>query len=143
MRSTWAMPFCRKPTPRIFLPRNASRTTARCPSTMWKTIRGYYSEGSLYAGAGGACPSPGSSRQSIRKETHLLLQSLLCADDFLRRGGEFSLGAFTGTTTAAKSIVWRCISRLEPGSADTNCTNRTVNELLLQEVTVRQPSIRF
>jgi len=35
-----------------------------------------------------------------------------------------------------KSIVWRCISRLEPGSADTNCTNRTVNELLLQEVTV-------
>lgn len=36
-----------------------------------------------------------------------------------------------------KSIVWRCISRLEPGSADTNCTNRTVNELLLQEVTVK------
>ena len=35
-----------------------------------------------------------------------------------------------------KSIVWRCISRLAPGSADTNCTNRTVNELLLQEVTV-------
>ena len=25
---------------------------------------------------------------------------------------------------------------MEPGSADTNCTNRTVNELLLQEVTV-------
>ena len=36
-----------------------------------------------------------------------------------------------------KSIVWRCISRLEPGSAETNCTNRTVNELLLQEVTVK------
>ena len=35
-----------------------------------------------------------------------------------------------------KSIVWRCISRLEPGSADTNCTNRTVNELLLQDVTI-------
>ncbi len=36
-----------------------------------------------------------------------------------------------------KSIVWRCISRLEPGSAEMNCTNRTVNELLLQEVTVK------
>ena len=35
-----------------------------------------------------------------------------------------------------KSIVWRCISRLEPTSAEKNCTNRTVNELLLQEVTV-------
>lgn len=34
-----------------------------------------------------------------------------------------------------KSIVWRCISRLEPTSAEKNCTNRTVNELLLQEVT--------
>ena len=32
-----------------------------------------------------------------------------------------------------KSIVWRCISRLEPTSADKNCTNRTVNELLLQD----------
>ena len=36
-----------------------------------------------------------------------------------------------------KSIVWRCISRLEPTSADKNCTNRTVNELLLQEITVK------
>lgn len=36
-----------------------------------------------------------------------------------------------------KSIVWRCISRLEPISAEKNCTNRTVNELLLQEVTVK------
>jgi site-specific DNA recombinase len=26
-----------------------------------------------------------------------------------------------------KSIVWRCISRLEPTAADMNCTNRTVN----------------
>ena len=36
-----------------------------------------------------------------------------------------------------KSIVWRCISRLEPTSAEMDCTNRTVNELLLQEVTVK------
>lgn len=36
-----------------------------------------------------------------------------------------------------KSIVWRCISRLEPGPAETNCTNRMVNELLLQEITVK------
>lgn len=36
-----------------------------------------------------------------------------------------------------KSIVWRCISRLEPTSAEKNCTNRTVNELLLQVITVK------
>lgn len=36
-----------------------------------------------------------------------------------------------------KSIVWRCISRLEPSTAETNCTNRTVNELLLQDVTLK------
>ena len=36
-----------------------------------------------------------------------------------------------------KSIVWRCISRLEPISATKSCTNRTVNELLLQEITVK------
>nr|DAT74193.1 MAG TPA: integrase [Caudoviricetes sp.] len=36
-----------------------------------------------------------------------------------------------------KSIVWRCISRLEPTAAEMNCTNQTVNELLLQEVTIK------
>ena len=36
-----------------------------------------------------------------------------------------------------KSIVWRCISRLEPTAADMNCTNRTVNETVLEEVTVK------
>ncbi len=36
-----------------------------------------------------------------------------------------------------KSVVWRCISRLEPTAAEMNCTNRTVNELLLQEITVK------
>ena len=36
-----------------------------------------------------------------------------------------------------KSIVWRCISSLEPISAEKNCTNRTINELLLQEITVK------
>ena len=35
-----------------------------------------------------------------------------------------------------KSIVWCCISRLKPIAAEKNCTNRTINELLLQEVTV-------
>ena len=34
-----------------------------------------------------------------------------------------------------KSIVWRCISRLEPSRAAMNCTSRTVAEDLLQEVT--------
>lgn len=36
-----------------------------------------------------------------------------------------------------KSIVWRCISRLEITHAEVPCENRTVNELLLQEVTVK------
>lgn len=36
-----------------------------------------------------------------------------------------------------KSIVWRCISRLEPTSAEVPCENRTVNELLLQDVTIK------
>jgi len=36
-----------------------------------------------------------------------------------------------------KSIVWRCISRLEPSHAALNCTSRTVKEDLLQEVTVK------
>lgn len=36
-----------------------------------------------------------------------------------------------------KSIVWRCISRLEPSSAKGNCTNRTVNEELLKEVALK------
>jgi len=36
-----------------------------------------------------------------------------------------------------KSIVWRCISRLETTSAKVPCENRTVNELLLQEVAIK------
>jgi site-specific DNA recombinase len=36
-----------------------------------------------------------------------------------------------------KSIVWRCISRLEPSEAESNCTNRTVNEAALEDVTVK------
>ena len=42
-----------------------------------------------------------------------------------------------GSIVRLKSIVWRCISRLEPISAEKSCTNRTVNELLLQEITVK------
>ena len=36
-----------------------------------------------------------------------------------------------------KSIVWRCISRLEPSSAEDNCTNRTVSEDLLKEISLK------
>ena len=35
-----------------------------------------------------------------------------------------------------RSIVWRCISRLDPSHTAMNCTSRTVKEELLQEVTV-------
>jgi hypothetical protein len=36
-----------------------------------------------------------------------------------------------------KSIVWRCISRLESTSAKEPCRNRTVNETVLQNVSVK------
>ncbi|WP_330574003.1 zinc ribbon domain-containing protein [Criibacterium bergeronii] len=36
-----------------------------------------------------------------------------------------------------KSIVWCCISRLEITHAEVPCENRTVNELLLQEITIK------
>lgn len=36
-----------------------------------------------------------------------------------------------------KSIVWRCISRLEITHTEVLCENRTVNELLLQKVIVK------
>lgn len=47
--------------------------------------RSDHSERTLYAGAGRACPSPGSPRQPDRQETQLLLQSMFCTDGFLRR----------------------------------------------------------
>lgn len=34
-----------------------------------------------------------------------------------------------------KSIVWRCISRLEPASANVTCKSRTINEDLLKSIT--------
>ncbi len=36
-----------------------------------------------------------------------------------------------------ESIVWLCISRLKFTHAEVPCENRTVNELLLQEVTIK------
>ncbi|MDD2591964.1 MAG: recombinase family protein [Erysipelotrichaceae bacterium] len=36
-----------------------------------------------------------------------------------------------------KSIVWRCISRLETTPAEVPCNNRTVNETVLQEITIK------
>ena len=36
-----------------------------------------------------------------------------------------------------KSIVWRCISRLEPSFAKENCTNRTVHEETLKEISLK------
>ena len=35
------------------------------------------------------------------------------------------------------AIVWRCISRLDPSSASTVCTNRTIKEEWLKDITVR------
>lgn len=37
----------------------------------------------------------------------------------------------------SKSIVWRCISRLEPSNTTEACTARTVNEQVLQSITVK------
>ena len=36
-----------------------------------------------------------------------------------------------------RSIVWRCISRLEPSRAAMNCTSRTIKEDPLKEITVK------
>ena len=44
---------------------------------------------------------------------------------------------FTGNNHGCRSIVWRCIGRLDPTSAEMDCTNRTVNERLLQEITIK------
>lgn len=96
----------------------------------------------LHAGAGGACPSPGSPRQPDRQEAQFLLQSLFYRWTFC---GDFAVsftGAFTGTTGLPNPSSGASLSRLEPTSAEKNCTNRTVNELLLQEITVRR-SISF
>ncbi|HIS27607.1 MAG TPA: recombinase family protein, partial [Candidatus Pullilachnospira intestinigallinarum] len=62
---------------------------------------------------------------------HCFAQMILCGDcgELYRRVHWNNHGC--------KSIVWRCISRLEPISAEKSCTNRTVNELLLQEITVK------
>lgn len=62
---------------------------------------------------------------------HCFAQMVLCGDcgELYRRVHWNNHGC--------KSIVWRCISRLEPISAEKSCTNRTVNELLLQEITVK------
>ena len=71
----------------------------------------------------------------IRKRTyscnHCFAQIVVCGDcgELYRRVHWNNHGC--------KSIVWRCISRLEPTSADVNCTNRTVNETLLEEVTIK------
>ena len=43
----------------------------------------------------------------------------------------------TWTSRGKKRVVWRCISRLEITHAEVPCENRTVNELLLQEITVK------
>ena len=74
-------------------------------------------------------------RQTGKKRSfscnHCFAQMVLCGDcgELYRRVHWNNHGC--------KSIVWRCISRLEPISAEKSCTNRTVNELLLQEITVK------
>lgn len=62
---------------------------------------------------------------------HCFSQMVFCGDcgDLYRR--------VHWNNHCCKSIVWRCISRLEPTSAEKNCSNRTVNEILLQEVTIK------
>ena len=74
--------------------------------------------------------SPTGKKRSF-SSNHCFAQMIFCGDcgELYRRVHWNNHGC--------KSIVWRCISRLEPSSAEMNCTNRTVNELLLQEVTVK------
>jgi len=62
---------------------------------------------------------------------HCFSQIVFCGDcgEFYRRVHWNNHGC--------KSIVWRCISRLEPSSAAMSCSNRTVNEEVLKEVVVK------
>ncbi len=98
--------------------------------------RSDHSQRALHAGAGGAVRrrvvhvSPTGKKRSFSCN-HCFAQMVFCGDcgELYRRVHWNNHGC--------KSIVWRCISRLEPTSAEKNCTNRTVNELLLQEVTVK------
>lgn len=72
-----------------------------------------------------------SGRKRIFSCNHCFAQMIFCGEcgELYRRVHWNNHGC--------KSVVWRCISRLEPTAAEKNCTNRTVNETLLQDVTVK------
>ena len=74
--------------------------------------------------------SPSGKKRSF-SSNHCFAQMVFCGDcgELYRRVHWNNHGC--------KSIVWRCISRLEITHTEVPCENRTVNELLLQEVTLK------
>lgn len=69
-----------------------------------------------------------SGRKHIFSCNHCFAQIVFCGELYRR---------VHWNNHGCKSIVWRCISRLEPNSTEVPCENRTVNDLLLQEVTIK------
>lgn len=76
----------------------------------------------------GASPSGQKRTYSCN---HCFSQMIVCGEcgEFYRRVHWNNHGC--------KSIVWRCISRLQPSYAEQSCTNRTVNEEVLKNVAVK------
>ena len=65
-----------------------------------------------------------SGKKRIFSCNHCFAQIVFCGELYRR---------VHWNNQSCKSIVWRCISHLEPTSVEVPCENRTVNELLLQE----------
>ena len=89
------------------------------------------SSGHLYAGTGGACPqtivkTSANGKKRSYSCNHCFSQIVVCGEcgELFRR--------IHWNNRGCKSIVWRCISRLEPTGQE--CHARTVNETILENV---------
>lgn len=133
MRSTWATPYCKRP----ILTKKRVKNTGIVPQ--------YYVENNHEA--------------IIPKDIFMQVQAELTRRRNVRTGKSGKKRCFSGNNCFSqivccgqcgelyrrihwnnhgkKSIVWRCISRLEPSFAKENCTNRTVHEETLKEISLK------
>ena len=72
-----------------------------------------------------------NGKKRVYSSSHCLAQVVYCGNcgELFRR--------LRWNNNGCKSIVWRCISRLEKTGIDEPCHARTVNELLLEEVVIK------
>lgn len=72
-----------------------------------------------------------NGKKRVYSSSHCLAQIVHCGNsgELFRR--------LRWNNNSCKSIVWRCISRLEKTAIDEPCHTRTVNELLLEKVVVK------